>query len=131
VISRAELLAEAPELAEAIRAEAVEAERARVSEILNLVTRSNATLGVDAIRSGISAGEFARRALLAERAELRTAAEAHFADAPLPVPAAAAPQDARPMADRENLHQRVVDHMRATGVDDYALALRQISRSLP
>lgn len=93
------LKAEHPELVQAIAAAAASAERARIADVEAQALPGHEALIAHLKADGQTTGPQAAAAVLAaERAKLGNMAAALDADAPLPVPHAAAPQDA-PAAD--------------------------------
>lgn len=128
IMDRESILAAHPELADAFRAEGADAERARI-----LAVEAQAMPGHEALIATLKADgkttgpEAAMQVLAAEKTKLSGIASQLAADAPAPVPHAAAPQDAQPVKnERDALHAKAKAYQAEHPGTDLMAALRAV-----
>ena len=128
VMDRQSILAQAPELAEAFRAEGAAAERARILAVEAQALPGHEALIAQLKADGKTSGpEAAAQVLAAEKAKLAGMAQQLAADAPAPVPHATAPQEQVAADPRADLHAKAKAYQAAHPDTDYLTALKAVS----
>lgn len=128
-MDRESILAQAPELAEAFRAEGATAERQRILDVEAQNLPGHEALIASLKADGKTTGpEAAAQVLAAEKQKLAGLAQSIAADAPQPVAHAAAPE-ATPAAkdERTALHEKAKQYQADHPGTDYLAAVRAVS----